>query len=120
MSNQFKHLDNLSDALDSFNIDKVLSFLTDDCILQAGNSKPVKGKENIKAVFDGFFPNVKGIKHELTDSFSSGNSVVYRGKVTYTRLDGSQLTVPVCDVFKMRENLISEYYIYIDWSELFK
>lgn len=113
-------LDQLSLYLDSKNTDRILEFLTDDCLLQAGNSEIVKGKEGIKQIFDSFFPNVKNIEHDLTDSFENGNSVVYRGTVTYTRLDDSTLTVPVCDVFKMEDNLIKEYYIYIDWSELFK
>ncbi len=52
--------------------------------------------------------------------FESDDSLVHRGDVTYTRLDNSVLTVNFCDVFKIRRSLISEYYIYIDWSELFK
>lgn len=37
----------------------------------------------------------------------------------YRNFDDSTLKVPVCDVLKIRENKITEYYIYIDWSELF-
>jgi hypothetical protein len=70
-------------------------------------------------VFEGFFPAVKSTAHDVTDIFESGESLVHRGTVTYTRLDDSQLIVPFCDVFKMKDGLISEYYIYIDWSELF-
>lgn len=120
MERKFENVDTLSNSLDSKQLAKVLEYLTDDCLLVAGNSEPVKGKENIAKVFEGFFPAVKSIAHNITDIFESGNSLVHRGTVTYTRLNDSQLTVPFCDVFKMEGNLISEYYIYIDWSELFK
>ena len=119
MERKFSNVDKISEALDSKNLEKVLEYLTDDCVLIAGNGDPVKGKENISKVFEGFFPAVKSTAHDVTDIFESGESLVYRGTVTYTRLDNSQLTVPFCDVFKIKGDLISEYYIYIDWSELF-
>ncbi len=117
---KYQFLKELSPSLDRKDTQGVLAFLSDDCLFQAGNSEPVKGKEAIGNTLDNFFPNVKAINHNMTDVFESGDSVVHRGMVTYTRLDGSLLAVPVCDVFKMEDNKIKEYYIYVDWSELFK
>lgn len=76
------------------------------------------GKEQIGNALDAFFRKVRGISHQLDDRFESGRTAVYRGQVTYTRHDGSTLTVPVCDVFKLEGDKIKEYYIYIDWSDL--
>lgn len=118
-SNKYTQLDGLSEALDSKNADRVISYLSPDCLFQAGNNPPVRGQKNIRATLEAFFPAVKSIKHDLFDSFSSGNSVIYRGTVVYERLNGTILKVPVCDVFKMEGNKIKEYYIYIDWSALF-
>lgn len=120
MERKYSIFDHVSKTLDSKDTESVLAYLTDDCVFQAGNAPVVKGKEAIKSIFDQFYPAVKSINHEITDIFESGDSVVHRGTVTYTRLDDSILTVPVCDVFKVREAKIAEYYIYIDWSELFK
>ena len=119
MERKYRNTDSLSDALDSKDLEKILEYLTDDCVLVAGNGDPVKGKENISKVFEGFFPAVKSTAHDVTDIFESGESLVHRGTVTYTRLNNSLLTIPFCDVFKMKGDLISEYYIYIDCSELF-
>jgi ketosteroid isomerase-like protein len=119
MERKFKHVDALSAALDGKQLENVLGFLTDDCIMIAGNGDPVKGKDQIGNVFESFFPAIKSTEHHVTDIFESGNSLVHRGTVTYTRLDHSQLTIPFCDVFKMEGDLIREYNIYIDWSELF-
>ncbi|WP_412984614.1 nuclear transport factor 2 family protein [Pontimicrobium sp. IMCC45349] len=120
MTRNYKHIDFLSNHLDNKDSDNVLSLLTDNCLFVAGNNEPITGKEAVKSALEIFFEVVKSTNHQVTDIFESKNSLVHRGKVTYTRLDDSQLTVPFCDVFKMKRNLISEYYIYIDWSELFK
>jgi hypothetical protein len=37
----------------------------------------------------------------------------------YTRHDGSALSVPFADVFKMRGELAREYLIYVDASRLY-
>jgi limonene-1,2-epoxide hydrolase len=120
MGRRYGHVDSLSEALDNKQLNRVLAFLTDDCVFVAGNGEPVRGKGNIKIVFEEFFQAIKSTAHIVTDMFESDDSLVNRGDVTYTRLDNSVLTVNFCDVFKMRGDLIKEYYIYIDWSELFK
>ena len=119
MERKFKNTDTLSTVLDSKQVDKVLDYLTDDCLFVAGNSEPITGKEAIKATLEHFFTATKSTNHQVTDIFESEDSLVHRGTVTYTRLDNTQLTVPFCDVFKMKGKLINEYHIYIDWSELF-
>jgi len=119
MNRKFKNIDTLSADLDNQQVDKVLEYLTDDCLFVAGNSEPIKGKEAIKTTLENFFTVVKSTSHQVTDIFETEDSLVHRGSVTYIRLDDTQLTVPFCDVFKMKGNLINEYNIYIDWSELF-
>jgi len=44
---------------------------------------------------------------------------VCEGEVTYTRRDGTKVTVPFANVFELRGPLISIYRIYIDNSPLF-
>lgn len=120
MPRRYEHLDTFSKLLDSQQTDKVLECLSDDCLMQAGNSEPIRGKEAIRKTFEDFYPLTKSVAHNITDISESGDTLMHRGEVTYTRLDNSTLTVPVCDVFKMKDGKINEYYIYIDWSELFK
>jgi hypothetical protein len=42
------------------------------------------------------------------------------GDVTYTRHDGSALEAKFANVFKMEGDLIKEYNIYVDASDLYK
>ncbi|GAB3220274.1 nuclear transport factor 2 family protein [Spirosoma arcticum] len=115
---RYAHLDTLTPALDAQNIAKVLSFLTDDCLFQAGNTPILIGKMAISNQLRGFYQTVRAVQHQVQDIFEGENRAVYHGFVTYTRLDGSTLRIPVCDVFMMTGEKVAGYYIYVDWSAL--
>ncbi|MEM9366643.1 MAG: nuclear transport factor 2 family protein [Planctomycetota bacterium] len=115
----YSHLESFSPAIDTMVTDNVLAYLSDDCMLQAGNANPITGKEAIKDVFENLYASIRAIHHQIDDHFSAGDKVVYRGTVTYRRKDDSMLTVPFCDVFRIKDDKICEYFIYIDWHELF-
>ncbi|MEM8947377.1 MAG: nuclear transport factor 2 family protein [Planctomycetota bacterium] len=111
-------LESFSPAIDTMVTDNVIDFLTEECMLQAGNAERIFGKSAIRAVFDNLYGTIQTIHHQIDDHFSVGDKAVYRGTVTYTRRDGSTLTVPFCDVFRIKDEKICEYFIYIDWHEL--
>jgi hypothetical protein len=46
--------------------------------------------------------------------------VICHGIVTYTRHDSSTLSVPFANIFRLDGDLIREYLIYVDVSELYK
>ena len=39
--------------------------------------------------------------------------------VHYTRLDGREVTLPCCNVFRLRDGLVSEYRSYIDANPVY-
>ena len=47
------------------------------------------------------------------------NGVACEGEVTYTRHDGSQITLPFCNIFEIDGDKIEVYRIYIDMAPLF-
>lgn len=119
MARLHPHLDQLTPALDRQDVSAVLALLAPDCRFQAGNAPVVVGREAIEQALAAFFPNVRAVQHTISDVFEAPERAVYRGIVTYTRPDGSSLTVPVCDVFALRpDGLVTAYCIYIDWSAL--
>lgn len=115
---RFKYLDELTEALDVFDYDRVVSFLSDDCYFQAGNLPPVIGKQNISNMLNSFRDSLMKVTHRIDDVIESEDSAVYYGEVSYKKTNGFEITVPVCDVFKLRDNKIEKYYIFIDWSAL--
>ncbi|MBX3042493.1 MAG: nuclear transport factor 2 family protein [Candidatus Kapabacteria bacterium] len=112
-------IDDLSASIDSMDTAKFVSFMTDDAVLTFGNAPAVAGKDNIFQVIDGFFKSIKKLVHHDYITIQEANKVVVPGTVTYTRHDDTILSVGFCNVFTMKDNLISEYRIYVDISQLY-
>jgi ketosteroid isomerase-like protein len=66
-----------------------------------------------------FFSTIAGLEHELFAVWSVGDNVIVRMTVTYTRKDGKRMTFPAAVIWKIRDELISEFRIYVDNSPLF-
>lgn len=104
------------DAKDS---DGWLEFLAPDACFRFGNVAVVEGKSAIREAVTEFFTSISELSHELAETWSHPDSVICRGEVTYTRLDGSTLRVPFVNVLKLEGSLIRDYLIYADTSELY-
>ncbi len=106
-------------SIDAMDAGRFASFLTEDAVFRFGNAPEARGREAIRALVAGFFEMIAGLEHRVTDTWAQPGTVVCRGEVTYTRKDGTQLTVPFADVLVMRGESIADYRIYMDVSQLF-
>ena len=113
-------MDGLFEAIDRSDAEKFSVFLADDVTFRFGNAAPVGGKAQVKEVVGGFFASIKTLRHQIHDTWSVNNAIVCHGMVTYTRHDGSTLTVQFANIFKMKGELIKDYLIFADTSELYK
>ena len=109
-------------ASDSGNIDGLLNFLTDDVVLVFGNADPVRGKAAVEAQARQVTSRLKGVRHEIHDIWQTGENadvVIARMTVHYSRLDGSIVSLPCCNIFRMSGGLIADYRIYMDVNPVF-
>ena len=108
-------------AADSGDLEGQLSFVTDDISLAFGNATPVVGKQAISSQTNQFLTTVRGFRHEIHAIWSVHDADVLIGQMTvhYTKHDGSSVSLPCCNVFHMRGDLIGDYRIYMDVSPLF-
>lgn len=104
------------DARDS---DGWVEFLAPDACFRFGNAPSVEGKSAIREAVSTFFASISGLRHDLAEIWYHPDSVICRGEVTYTRLDGSTLAVPFVNVLKLDGTLIRDYLVYADTSELY-
>lgn len=109
----------LFESIDEMDTNKFASFLTEDARFRFGNVPEAVGKPAIKEAVAGFFSTIKGISHRHLNIWEVPNNVIYQGEVTYTRHDGSTLTLPFVNVFGMNGDLIKDYLIYIDINPLY-
>ena len=94
-------------------------FLTPDGEFRFGSQPSVHGQANVAAYVDAFFGMIGGSRHELLRTWDADGTTVCEGLVHYTRLDGSQVTIPFVNVFYLRGDKIARYLIYIDNGPLF-
>ena len=110
----------LFSAIDAFDTKTFVSFLDGEANFKFGNMPVVKGKDAIFEFVAGFFQAIKGIRHTNLESWELEDIRFVNGTVSYTRLDGSTLTVNFSNTFKLRGGKIRDYLIFIDNSELFR
>jgi ketosteroid isomerase-like protein len=106
-------------AIDDKDVLRFLAFLADDARFRFGNLPPCEGKQAVGAAVGAFFDAIDACRHELESSWAHADSIVCHGRVTYTRHDGSRLTVPFANVLMLRNGLIGDYLIFADTSALF-
>ena len=114
-----KWISDLFVAIDRKDTLAFCSFLSEDCELTFGNWAPVSGKNAIYDTIDNFFKSISGLSHNLAEAIKNEDSIVTYGIVTYTRLDNNQVQANFCNVFKMNGDLIKEYRIFVDISQLY-
>ena len=106
-------------AIDAKDSTAFASFLAPDCRFRFGNLPVVAGAANIEDFVAGFFASLPALCHEVEASWSVPDGVVCHGQVTYTRQDGSTLSVPFANILKLGPAGIDEYLIFADTSQLY-
>jgi limonene-1,2-epoxide hydrolase len=104
---------------DAMHTEGFLGLIAPDAEFRYGSAPPVRGRDGIRAAVDGFFASIAALSHEPQRMIADGNTVVCEGEVTYTRHDGSGITLPFCNVFETDDGLISVYRVYIDIAPLY-
>jgi ketosteroid isomerase-like protein len=109
-------------AGDSADIDKLCGFLTDDVELVFGNAAPLKGREAVGTTNREFYRTIRGVRHEIHNLWHAAEDadvLLAQMTVHYTRLDGSVISLPCFNCFRMCGDLISDYRIYMDVNPVF-
>lgn len=106
-------------AIDRKDSTAFVGFLTDDAVFRFGSAPPVRGRDAIMAAVDGFFGTIAALAHQISNTVTEGSTRFIEGEVTYTRHDGTQVTLPFTDVFDYDGDLIRHYKIYMDISPLY-
>jgi hypothetical protein len=81
---------------------------------------PVKGKHDIEIAVNAFFDSLDSLAHEVYDFWFIPEGLVCHGQVSYTRKDGTVLTIPFANILKGKEQNITEYLIFADTSKLYE
>ena len=107
-------------AVDSREAEKVAPFVTDDVAFRFGSAEPTYGRADLVAASREFSASIAGIHHTIIRAWGPEPGVaVVELQVTYRRHDGSEITLPCCNIFRMRDGLVGDYRIYMDVAPVF-
>jgi hypothetical protein len=94
--------------------------LAEDVRMRFGNADPVHGRAACEETWAGFCGSVRSVTHAVRNQWPVGGATVVEAEVTYGRLDGSAVAVPVVTIYEVgADELITDYRIYIDLAPLF-
>jgi len=104
-------LDSFANAFNAHDADKIISYMTDDCIFEASAGPDVDGekfvgKDAVKKAFEDVFKNYPDAKWINPNHFVSGDRAVSEWIFTGTKPDGSKIEVAGCDLFTFRNGKI--------------
>lgn len=109
----------LFDDIDSMDPDRFARHLSDDVVMRFGNAEPIRGRDAARDAWAGFCDGVDGVSHDVVEQWDVAPATVVEANVTYTRKDGSKVTVPVVTIYRAGAGLIDDYRIFIDLAPLF-
>jgi ketosteroid isomerase-like protein len=106
-------------TFDAKDVSALATFMTDDVRMRLANAEPVQGKSAFVEAVDAFLASVAGFRHEVLNVWRDGDALIGEFDVHYTRLDGGEVTLPCCNVFRLRDGLVGEYRSYIDATPVY-
>ena len=110
---------NIFATFDAKDVSKLAGFMTDDVRLRLGNAEMIQGKTAFVDAVNAFLASVAGVRHEIVNVFRDADAAIVEFDVHYTRHDGNVVTLPCCNVFRLRDGLIAEYRSYIDATPVY-
>jgi|SRR5215207_10136809 len=109
----------LFEDIDSMEPDRFAAHLSEDVSMRFGNAEPIHGRQAARDAWAEFCAGIDGVSHAPRNRWESEAGAVAEAEVTYTRKDGSTVTVPVTTIYHEDGGLIDDYRIYIDLAPLF-
>lgn len=95
------------------------ALIADDGRFRFGSMPAVTGRPQVEIAVGGFFSSIRSLSHRIEECFEGKDSWLVQGEVTYTRHDGSQITLPFLDLFRMKGREVQDWLIYMDIAPLY-
>ncbi|MFT7533321.1 MAG: ketosteroid isomerase-like protein [Gammaproteobacteria bacterium] len=106
------------EAWNTHNIDKIMSFMTDDCVFETGGGTErwgtrYQGSEQVRQRFIEVWTDLPDVHFVNGHHFADGDSGCSEWTFTATRADGQLVEMNGCDLFTFRDRKILEKRSYI-------
>ena len=101
-------------------VEKLIAWFADTIEVRFGNAPPIHGRTAAEQAFREFFSSLSGMRHRREVLVSSADLAAQMAVVTYTRRDGSEVSMPVAShLRRVGGQKIDRLWIFIDLAPLF-
>lgn len=105
---------------DTLVVEALIAWFAETIEVRFGNAPPIHGKTAAEQAFRQFYTSLSGMRHRREVTVSSGDLVAQMAVVTYTRRDGSEVSMPVASHLRRAgDKRIDRLWIFIDLAPLF-
>ena len=106
-----KDLEEYSAAWNAHDIDKIMQYMTDDCIFETGGGSERYGTrhvgfDNVRQRFIEVWTDIPDVRFENPLHFVQGDNGCSEWTIIGTRPDGSAMELDGCDLFTFRDGKI--------------
>jgi ketosteroid isomerase-like protein len=106
--------------VDTVRIEKLAAWFADDIDLRFANNPAIHDKQTALHVLGEFFGTIAGMKHNVQTLVGTGDEVAQQAIVTYTRVDGRHVPLPVSSyLHRDGAGKLDRLWIYIDMNPLY-
>lgn len=112
-------VEGLFNSIDAMDADAFVGFLTDDATFRYGNQNPVEGTAAVREYVHTFFGMIDSLSHDVTGTVEGEGALCCWGEATYVKPDGTRVTLPFANVFRLQGAKVKDYLVHIDPSPLF-
>lgn len=108
--------------IDSMDAGLFVSHLTDHARLRFANAPIVEGRDAIEEAIAGFFTTIGGLRHRVVEEWHADGATIVEAEVTYTRLDGDDVTLPAAIILRRDQadgEKVVDYRIFVDQGPLY-
>lgn len=103
------------DVVDAMDLNAVAALFAEDATMVFANGEPMVGREAVVAGNTAFMSTIKGLRHRLLNEWRVGATTIAETEVTYSRVDGKEVTLPAVSIWSTREDgLIVDYRVFVD------
>ena len=111
-----------SDAWNDYDIDRIMSFMTDDCIFETGGGSErygtrYQGSQTVRERFIEVWTDIPDVRFENVSHFVQGDQGCSEWTFTGTRHNGTPIEIDGCDLFTFENGKIKSKRSYIKHRE---
>lgn len=98
-------------------VDKIMSFLTPDCLYHNIPMEPLEGTDAIRGFLDGFVNMASEIEWEIHQIADAGAGIVLTERTDKFKIGEKWIKLPVMGVMEIRDGKIAAWRDYFDLAQ---